>query len=168
MQWRNIIDQISSFAPAGDFVECGTGYGVSAAVLSKNCKQTLHAFDSWEGIPDISEFDGEYYKKQKWICDFDQAQKYLSSFNNIKYYKGWFPDRFNEVDKEISLLHIDASIYTSTKMSLEYFWPRLMVGGHLIVNFHDDISIGAKKAVYEMFNENDLQKHEYGIHLIIK
>ena len=168
MEWYQVIEDICKNAPSGDFVECGTYYGVSARVLAENCKGTLHLFDSWEGLPDLSEFDNEFYKTEKWIYDLEETKNNLSQFDNIKYYKGWYPNRFKEVDHPISLLHIDASLYLSTKLCLEYFWPKLIDGGYLIVNFHDDISLGAKKAVLEMFETNQLIKHTQGVNLIIK
>jgi O-methyltransferase len=166
--WKNAIGNISKTAPIGDFVECGSYNGFSAKILAANCKQTLHLFDSWQGISKLSEFDNKYYETQKWICNLEDIQNNLSGFDNIKYYKGWYPDKFGEVDKEISLLHIDASIYHSTKLSLEYFWPKLIKGGYLIVNFHEDYSTGAKKAVLEKFDESQLEVYPLGIRLIVK
>jgi hypothetical protein len=168
MEWHEIIGNISQSAPYGDFVECGSYSGCSAKALAANCKQTLHLFDSWEGLPELSEFDNEYYKTQKWIYSLEDTKRNLAGFDNIKYYKGWYPDKFSEVDKEISLLHIDASIYHSTKLSLEYFWPKLVKGGHLIVNFHEDYSTGAKRAVLEKFDESQLEVYPLGIRLIVK
>ena len=168
MQWYEVIEDLTKKAPDGDFVECGTYYGVSARVLAENCKGTLHLFDSWEGLPDLSEFDSDFYKTEKWVYSLEDTKKNLSQFDNIKYYKGWYTYKFNEMQKSISLLHIDASIYLSTKLCLDYFWPKLIDGGYLIVNFHNDISIGAKKAVFEMFDKSQLQAYPLGVNLIIK
>lgn len=166
--WSETIKKISESAPIGDFVECGTCLGVSAAVLAKICKQTLHLFDSWEGVSELSEFDNDFYIENNWKCDFEETKQKLSQFKNIKYYKGWYPDRFNEFNGDIALLHIDASLYMPTKMSIEYFWPKVIQGGYLIVNFHNDVSTGAKKAVLEYFNQSQLTEYESGINVIIK
>lgn len=168
MNWVKVIEEILPTAPIGDFVECGTYYGVSARALAENCKQTLHLFDSWEGLPELSEFDNKYYKNKKWIYSLEDTKRNLANFNNIKYYKGWYPDRFHEVDHEISLLHIDASLYYSTKVSLEYFWPKLIKGGYLIVNFHEGFSTGSEKAILEKFDITEIQKYDLGVGLIVK
>ena len=168
LEWYQVVEDLSKQAPIGDFVECGVYYGVSARVLAENCKGTLHLFDSWQGIPELSEFDNEFYNTNKWIYDLEDTKKNLSQFDNIKYYKGWYPERFNELSTPISLLHIDASLYMSTKLCLEYFYPKLINGGYLIVNFHNDISLGAKKAVLEMFDKSQLLEHPLGVNLIIK
>jgi hypothetical protein len=60
--WNDAIDNISKTAPIGDFVECGSYNGFSAKILAANCKQTLHLFDSWQGISKLSEFDNKYYE----------------------------------------------------------------------------------------------------------
>lgn len=166
MIWLDTISEIASTAPEGDFVECGTHLGYSAQVLAAHCKTTLHLFDSWEGIPELTEFDGEYYKEQKWICSLEEAQANLSEFDNIKYYKGWFPDRFDEIDNPISLLHIDASLYEPTVLSLKHFWPMLIKGGYAVCNFHEGYSKGAEKAVREFFGEDKIEHHPAGIVLI--
>lgn len=169
LQWINLISDISKNAPIGDFVECGVYKGNSAKALANNCKETLHLFDSWEGLSDLGEFDGEYYKEEKWICSIEETQRFLSDYNNVKYYKGWFPDRFNELQTNISLLHIDASLYDPTKQCLEYFWDKVIDGGYVVCNFHEGYSIGAEKAVREFFGDNSkFQFYPLGTVLIIK
>lgn len=168
MDWAKIIHEISETAPIGDFVECGSYHGSSAGVLAKNCKKTLHLFDSWEGLPKLSEFDNKFYETQTWTYALEDIKRNLKNFDNIKYYKGWYPDRFHEVDHEISLLHIDASLYNSTKVSLEYFWPKLIKGGYLIVNFHEGYSTGSEKAVLEQFEVTEITKYDLGVGLIVK
>ena len=169
-EWLSYINEIASNAPYGDFVECGVYNGASAMQLAQNCKTTLHLFDSWEGISDLKDDDNDFYKNNQWITDIKNSQEYLKKFNNIKYYKGWFPDRFDDIKNvNISLLHIDASLYYPTKLSLEYMWDKIIPGGYVICNFHDDYSTGPKKAFYEFFkNTKNVIEYPKGIRLIIK
>lgn len=168
--WLSYIVEIASTAPYGDFVECGVYSGTSAMQLAKYCKTTIHLFDSWMGISDLHEYDNSFYKNNKWIIDIKHTKKYLKDFSNVKYYQGWFPKRFDEVkDIEISLLHIDVSLYYPTKLSLEYLWDRVIIGGYVICNFHDNYSTGPKKAFYDFFeNKQDIIEYPKGIRLIIK
>jgi hypothetical protein len=169
-KWLNSIDAISSSAPMGDFVECGVYLGTSAKKLAANCKKTLHLFDSWLGVSDLEKCDNEFYKNNKWIVDIKDTKQYLQEFTNIKYYQGWFPDQFTKIKTaSISLLHIDASLYYPTKVSLEYFWDLVVDGGYVICNFHDGYSTGPEKAFYEFFgNDHEIIEYPAGIRLVIK
>ena len=83
--------------------------------------------------------------------------KVLENFNFVKLYKGWIPDRFEEVSgKKFSFAHIDVDLYEPTRDSLEFFFPRLVEGGSIVV---DDYGMsqfpGCKKAVDEFLNRNE-------------
>lgn len=171
-QREEVLVELSQIASSldGDFVECGVYNGGTALNLIQNCNSTIHLFDSWEGISDLGEFDGEYYKTQKWISDVEYAEEMLSPYDNVIFYKGWIPSRFNEIeDKQISLLHLDVSLYEPTKSSLEFFWDKMVTGGLVICNFHDGYSAGAEKATRDFFeNKRDLTEYPTGIHVAIK
>jgi hypothetical protein len=171
-QRGEVLTELSNAASSldGDFVECGVFIGSTALHLIKNCNSTIHLFDSWEGISNLGEFDGEYYKTQKWICDMYHAENALKEYNNAIFYKGWIPSRFNEIeDKAISLLHLDLSLYEPTKSALEFFWDKMVVGGLVICNFHDGYSTGPEKATRDFFEgKADLSEYPTGIHVAIK
>lgn len=171
-QRKKVLTELSKMASFldGDFVECGVYKGATTSYLIKNCKTKIHLFDSWEGLSSLTEFDGEYYKTQKWISDINEAKTKLKKYNNAFFYKGWIPSRFNEIkDSQISLLHLDLSLYQPTKDALNFFWSKMVPGGLVVCNFHEGYSIGAEKAVKDFFN-NKLQLIEYptGIHVAIK
>ena len=141
----------------GDFVECGTYLGSSAAFMAASCKTTLHLFDSWEGVSSLTEFDNNLYLEQSFKCDINSAKKNLSKYNNINFYKGWIPERFNEIEnKSFSVVHIDVDLYEPTKASIEFFWPKIIPGGFMVIDFHDGNSHGVKKAANDYFKEDQI------------
>jgi hypothetical protein len=154
----------------GDFVECGVFIGSTAFYLIKNCKTEMHLFDSWEGISNLTDFDGESYKTNKWKCDISYAENKLKKYTNVLFYKGWIPSRFKEIEnKQISLLHLDVSLYQPTKDSLDFFWDKMIPGGLVICNFHEGYSIGPEKAVRDFFlNKQELIEYSTGIYVVIK
>ena len=53
----------------------------------------------------------------------DDVGKVLENFNFVKLYKGWIPDRFEEVSgKRFSFAHIDVDLCEPTRDSLEFFF----------------------------------------------
>jgi hypothetical protein len=93
----------------------------------------------------------------------------MSEFNNVKFYNGHVPFGFESVDA-ISFLNIDLDLYQPTKISLEYLWPKVIVGGITLVDFHDSVSTGAEKATREYFADkgNVIKILPTGKSLVIK
>jgi len=142
----------------GNFVECGSYNGSSAQFMANRCKTSLHLFDSWEGLPQLGEFDNPIYDSEdtpwadhRFNLELEAIQSNLARYSNITYHKGWIPDTLN-VDFNVSLLHLDLDLYQSTKDALEYFWDKMVEGGVVISDWHDDVSWGAKKATIEFFD----------------
>lgn len=61
-----------------------------------------------------------------------------------------------DVPSEISLLRLDTDFYESTLVELEILWPRLVVGGILILDDYGHWD-GARRAVDEYFSEANLK-----------
>ena len=57
----------------------------------------------------------------------------LKEFERVSYYKGWIPDRFEEVsDRKFSFIHIDVDLHRPTYDSAEFFYERLSPGGIIL------------------------------------
>lgn len=158
---------LNSYNVQGDFVECGTCRGGSAAVLSKYLNQTRHLwlYDSFEGMPETTIKDGE--TAREWIgkCvgsieDVEDVMKLVSSSKEqytIK--KGWFEQTFYEkLPEQVALLHCDADWYNSVTSVLETFYKLIPEGGCIIL---DDFGYweGCREAFYDFcfkYNEKPL------------
>lgn len=138
----------------GDFVECGVFKGEQAFYMAKECKTTLHLFDSWQGADSFGEHDNIFYKENTFKCLVEDAESTLSEFKNVKFYNGHVPFGFKNVEK-ISFLNIDLDLYEPTKISLDHLWPKVIVGGITLIDFHDGVSTGAEKATKEYFLNKD-------------
>lgn len=144
----NASNKFSSL-PA-DFVQVGVYLGEQAYYMAKACKTTLHLFDSFEGVSEVTKKDNPHYLENKFVATLEECQKTLSKFNNIKYWKGWVPDNFDKVEK-ISLLSIDLDLYEPTKATLEYLWDKVIPGGAVMVDMHNGFAFGAGMAAKEFF-----------------
>ena len=148
-----------------DVAECGCWYGHSTWVISKIIQKSgqdinFHVFDSFEGgLSDVDERDKNIAKdltkeqiliqKNQFASDENFVRNNLKEFNFVKFYKGWIPERFKEVEnKKFQFVNVDVDLYQPTYDSFEFFFPRLVEGG---VIHCDDYNIsqfpGCKKAV---------------------
>ena len=79
------------------------------------------------------------------------------------------PTEANKISEKISILRLDTDWYESTKIELEILYPRLEIGGVLIIDDYGHFK-GCRKAVDEYFKDNMPYLHyvNYTCRLIIK
>jgi O-methyltransferase len=161
----------------GDFVECGVwrgGNSILAADVFRRFDSTrkVHLFDTFAGMTEPTEHDvdrsGQHVFKKfseaskndhnAWCyASLDEVMANVSRYElsaHAKYIKGDIVETLERKDvlpDRISVLRLDTDWYESTKKELEVLYPRLQVGGVLIVDDYGHWG-GARKAVDEYFN----------------
>ena len=145
----------------GDMAEVGVYQGGSAKLISEaKGNKTLHLFDTFTGLPPLSDTDTHFGVKFWKENEFnntseDKVTKYLSKYDNVKTYQGKFPDTSEPIKNTMfSFVHLDVDLYQSTIDSLEFFYPRLIQGG--IILTHDYHSGGVHKAFTEFFKSKQI------------
>ncbi len=140
----------------GDTAECGVFEGASSYLICQRTRHTSkqhHVFDSFQGLSEPAEIDGNWWEKGKLSASEEIVRQNLREFSHVRYYPGWFPERFHEVAHlKFSFVHIDVDLYQPTKDAVEFFYPRLSVGG---VMMFDDYATstcpGANLAIRTFF-----------------
>lgn len=77
----------------------------------------------------------------------------------IHYHKGWFQDTLPadiENIQAIALLRLDGDYYASTKVCLEYLFPKVVNGGLVVIDDYGAYD-GCKKAVDEYIENNRIK-----------
>tara|TARA_B100000029_G_scaffold297820_1_gene290993 strand:- start:919 stop:1467 length:549 start_codon:yes stop_codon:yes gene_type:complete len=147
----------------GDMAEVGVFQGGSAKIICEAKKSSkLHLFDSFEGLPEVSEIDKtriesiKFYEKQFSNTELSKVKNYLSDYNNVFFYQGFFPKTAKPVENNIfSFVHLDVDLFDSTIQCLEFFYPRLEKGGIIISHDYSSV-IGVKKAFHDYFKDKDV------------
>lgn len=142
----------------GDTVECGaykgaTSYLICSFIQQYHQPRVHHIFDSFEGLNKPGKEDGDYWTAGNLAAGEEMCRKQLSQFDFVKYYKGWIPERFPEVEKvRFSFVHIDVDLYQPTLDAVEFFYERLNKGGIMICDDYGFITCpGTKKAMDDFF-----------------
>lgn len=113
----------------------------------------LYLFDSFEGHPEPTETDDrKAHPKGRYSDTSEQSVRDRLNQPNVFIYKGFFPERFDEVrDLSFRFVNVDCDHYVSTKQCIEFFRPRIVKGG--VIRF-DDYGVGdcpgATKACHDM------------------
>jgi hypothetical protein len=160
---------------AGAFVECGVWRGGSMLAIARTLRDAgdatreLYLFDTFSGMPapgpeDVRAHDGataaallkepgEHHTRAEANLETVQATMALAHYDaeRVRYVVGKVEETIPATAPPgIALLRLDTDWYESTRHELEHLFPRLTVGGVLII---DDYGwwAGARRAVDEYF-----------------
>ena len=145
----------------GDTAECGVYAGAGSYIMCKvnqedsGTNRLHHIFDSFEGLSSPSELDGKHWREGDLSCSHNTVVDNLLEFPNVKIHKGWIPQGFAEVERDLfCFVHIDVDLYQPTRDSIEFFYPRVNAGGLILCDDYGFTSCpGATKAIDEFFQD---------------
>ena len=155
-----VCDLVEKEAIAGDVAELGVYKGNTAfllAELARRTGRTAYLFDTFKSLPerDFIGIDSNIRdRKSDFIDTSIEAVRALVGSANVEIIAGYFPDSITKAAAatRYALVHLDCDLYIPTRAGLEFFYPRLVSGGFLIV--HDYMSLywdGIEKAINEFF-----------------
>jgi O-methyltransferase len=158
----------------GDFAETGIWRGGSTifmkAVLNelgiKN--KTIWLADSFQGVPKpnetaYSDDKGNKLHKLKILkVSKQEVENNFKKFDlldeNIRFLQGWFSSSLPQSPIEkLSLLRLDGDLYESTHLGLKYLYPKLSVGGFVIIDDYNAFP-NCKKAVIDFRTKNQINE----------
>ena len=160
---KNCIENILKENIKGDFIETGVWRGGSVifmqAILKINniVDRLIWCADSFEGLPvpnqKLYPDDGndEHYKINELAVSLEEVKFNFKKYNllddNIIFLKGWFKDTLpNATIDKIALLRLDGDLYESTMEALDNLYPKVVIGGYIIVDDYGGV-ITCKKAI---------------------
>ena len=158
---RNLVLCGELAPPGGCIVECGVWRGgMSAAMADMLPGRTHYLFDSFEGLPPASaDLDGEKalaYQRANTDDNcraersFAETAMRMSRARQSHFVQGWFSDtvkRFAPAEP-IAVLRLDGDWYELTMQCLTALFPRMMLGGLVLIDdyYHFD---GCARAVHD-------------------
>lgn len=174
--WASVRHIVRHAIP-GDLVECGVWRGGSSMLIARTLlslgepQRRLWLYDTFAGMTEPSERDVEYTGRrivQGWdrirgdrespyfaLSGLPEVRANMSSTGYpdslIAYAVGPVEETIpTTAPEQIALLRLDTDWYESTRHELEHLWPRVHIGGVMIV---DDYGhwVGAREAVDEYF-----------------
>lgn len=164
---EELATRIERLGIPGDIVECGVYQGGSAAVLGATMarhgkERKLRLFDSFEGMPQASERDGEFSRKIQGFGVSDERivravlRRAGVPAERVEIAVGLFEDTFpHSPDRPVALLHVDCDFYEPVLLTLRKFYPRVSPGGFVVLNDYGTFK-GAKEATDEFLAEQGL------------
>ncbi|MES1221759.1 MAG: TylF/MycF/NovP-related O-methyltransferase [Bacteroidota bacterium] len=166
-----VIDVINSNIP-GDLIETGVWRGGTVIFMRAILKafnvtdRIVWAADSFDGLPEPNpnkyqaDKEDRHYTFDELKISLDIVKKNFQKYDlldgQVKFLKGWFSDTLPTAPiNKLAVLRLDGDMYESTMDGLENLYPKLSVGGYLIIDDWGSVK-GCQLAV------NDYRK-KYGI-----
>lgn len=148
------------------WLEFGTGWGESINYISQFTDDIVYSFDSFEGLP-------EHWRDMYPIGAFSMNKQPPKVNNNVRLIEGMFQETLQDFlnqhpQRQISFMHLDADLYSSTKYVLDCVKNRIKPGCVIVfdelLNYDGfDNDRGELLAWYEFINENNVKYRWIGM-----
>ena len=142
----------------GDLVETGVWRGGSCILMRAILKaygvsdRIVWLADSFEGLPTSTHADDLHWNFERYrelAVSMEQVQdnfkKYGLLDDQVKFLKGWFKDSLPTAPIErIAVLRLDGDLYESTWDAITALYPKLSIGGYILIDDYGSIDSCAK------------------------
>jgi cephalosporin hydroxylase len=158
------VEDVLAKGVPGDLVETGVWRGGATIFMRAILKaygvtnRRVWVADSFNGLPSPNpevypaDADAHFHTVKFLSVSFDEVkanfEKYGLLDEQVRFLKGWFRDTLPSAPIEkLAVIRLDGDMYESTMDALVALYPRLSVGGYLIV---DDYELpGCRKAIHD-------------------
>ena len=162
---RLLADEVRDRQIPGSCAELGVYRGDLARELNALLPdRELFLFDTFEGFAD-ADIDKEHEvvtstkAKTGDFCDtsIELVRGRLPHPDMAHFYKGRFPESAPYDLPPLCLVSLDTDLYEPTKKGLDYFYPRMVGGGIILIHDYNSLQFrGVKQAVREFCTANGL------------
>lgn len=132
--------------------EVGVYKGGTSLLIAANSWRELHAFDTFEGLPQPAVGEGTVHVAGEFKGSLEQVTKLLAPYPHAHVHQGLFPQTCPAelLDKQFAFVYLDVDLYQSTLDCLNFFYPRLAPYGVLV---SDDYNWKNTPGVLRAFDE---------------
>jgi hypothetical protein len=146
----------------GDFVECGVNTGIFSLAVCEyidfnRTGKRFWLFDTFNGIPDSQMSEAERQLRsgensRMYPECFDLAVRNFSAFPTAALVRGLVPETLSTVPiDKVCYLSLDMNIAAPERAAIEYFWPRLVPGGIVVLDDYAWLGYEEQKAAMDDF-----------------
>lgn len=179
-----ISEEIVAKNLCGSIAEAGVYKGFFASKMNFLFPdKTIYLFDTFEGFDekDIEKESSQFLVNEKFVktignfgkTTLDLVLSKMPNKNKCKIIKGKIPNTFKNINDSFCLVSIDLDFYEATYDALNFFYPRLVKNGYILLHdYNHDQLYGVKKALEDFAKLYDIKyvpiPDEGGTCIIIK
>lgn len=173
---QELIEDVLQKEIPGDFIETGVWRG-GLTILMRACLKAygdttrkVWVADSFQGLPKPSyaqDVPIDLSSLKVLAVSLEEVKKNFSRYglldDQVCFLKGWFSDTLPKAPIEsLAILRLDGDYYGSTMDALNNLYPKLSVGGYVIIDDFGAIPVCAQ-AVYEYRQKHGITDVIYAI-----
>ena len=134
----------------GDVADLGACRGGTSYILRRLAPDKyLQIFDTWQGTP----YDDPlcHHKHGEWAASLEDCQRLVGLSDTTIWKQGTFPNNTDSIyGCTYCFVYVDMDTERATRDAIEFFWPRMVTGGKMMVDDYGwEPCAGVKKAVDE-------------------
>lgn len=149
----------------GSVAELGVFRGEFTYFLNREFPdRKCYLFDTFEGFQseeirkEIEEGNASAATAESYAnTSVDVVKGKLAHMENVEIHKGYFPDSLNGLEDEFAFVSIDVDLEDSIYSGIDYFYPRLVMGGYMMIHDYNSFMHGVKKAVLRYESDNGIK-----------
>lgn len=148
---QELAEKVFANEVPGDFIETGVWRGgaciwAAAIIKAHGEDRKVWVCDSFQGLPPpkYGQYPADvrdvHYNAPYLIVGLPDVKSNFETYDlldpNIVFVEGWFHETLPNIpqDAQFSILRLDGDMYESTMVALENLYPKLSVGGYVIVD----------------------------------
>lgn len=162
---QRCIEDILATGVPGDLIETGVWRGGATILMRAVLKaygvedRRVWVADSFEGLPppdperNRQDKGSRLHTREELAVSLDQVKSNFERYGlldeQVRFLKGWFRDTLPDAPIErLAVVRLDGDMYESTMDALVNLYPKLSVGGYLIVDDYGAVT-ACRQAVHD-------------------
>jgi hypothetical protein len=167
------VDDVLAHDVPGDLIETGVWRGGATILMRAVLKargvsdRTVWVADSFAGVPppnaDRYPADAglDLYRAGQLAISLEEVQSNFEAYglldDQVRFLRGWFKDTLAPAPIErLAVMRLDGDLYESTMDALTALYPKLSVGGYVIIDDYGAIE-ACKQAVHDFRDSNGIR-----------
>jgi hypothetical protein len=147
----------------------GSSRFIAEALIARGRQIPLYACDTFRGHAEVDEAVDGLHQVGEQFRDvrFEKVRKYLSRFPFVRVLQGNIRDTAAQFasERQFGFVHLDVDVYPITQFCVEFFAPRMVPGGAIVVDDYGSRTCeGVTKAVDEFAAAH--AREFYAMHLL--
>lgn len=159
-----LVDELKRGNVEGQIAELGVFQGHFAKFLNAAFpERKLYLFDTFEGFDDEElgrELESDTVSVARDIYKNTSVQGVLERMEHkesVVIKQGFFPDSIGGLEEKFAFVSLDCDWEESLYQGIHYFYPRLAVGGYIMIHDYNNFLDCAKKAVQRYENDRNIR-----------
>ncbi len=163
-----IADEIDYYGIKGNVAELGCFRGAFAYYINNRFRnRRCYLFDTFQGF-EKQELDSEIEAENAVKADeevfnntcIEMVLNHMPYPEMVEIKQGYFPESLQGLEDEFAFVSIDVDLEESIYNGIDYFYPRMVTGGYMMIHDYNSRFRGVKEAIRRFEKDKGICLHK--------